>query len=65
MRRRCSGAKFTAEAVVVEETLLDRGAFYTGRSRTERSGGLYRRENAGMSSDKGSENLPRRNPKDS
>ena len=24
---------------------------YTGRSRTERSGGLYRRENAGMSSE--------------
>ena len=40
-----------------------RGAFYTGRSHTERSGGLYRRENAGMSSDKGSENLPRRKPK--
>ena len=30
---------------------IGRGALYTGRSRTERSGGLYRRENAGMSSE--------------
>ena len=34
-----------------------------GRSHTERSGGLYRSENAGMSSDKVSENLTRRKPK--
>ena len=34
-----------------------------GRSYTVRSGGLYRRENAGMSSDKVSENLTRRKPK--
>jgi hypothetical protein len=33
-----------------------------GRSYIERSGGLYRKENAGMSSEKGSENLPRRKP---
>ena len=31
--------------------LRGRGASYTGRSHTERSGGLYRRENAGMSSE--------------
>ena len=30
---------------------IGRGALYTGRSHTERSGGLYRRENAGMSSE--------------
>ena len=34
-----------------------------GRSYTERSSGLYRSENAGMSSDKVSENLTRRKPK--
>ena len=42
-----------------------RGAFCMGRSHTVRSGGLYRKENAGMSSEKGSENLPRRKPEDS
>ena len=31
--------------------VLGRGASYTGRSRTGRSGGLYRSENAGMSSE--------------
>ena len=30
---------------------MGRGASYTGRSRTERSGGLYTRENAGISSE--------------
>ena len=29
-----------------------RGASYAGRSRTERSGGLHRRENAGMSNER-------------
>ena len=32
--------------------MLGRGAFCTGRSHTERSGGLYRRENAGISSER-------------
>ena len=31
---------------------------YTGRSRTGRSGGLYRRENAGISSERGARNVP-------
>ena len=31
---------------------------YTGRSRTERSGGLYTRENAGISSERQVRNLP-------
>ena len=30
---------------------IGRGAMYTGRSHTERGGGLYRRENAGISSE--------------
>ena len=34
-----------------------------GRSYTERSGGLYRRENAGISSEKVGENPTRRKPK--
>ena len=31
--------------------MIGRGASYAGRSHTERSGGLHRRENAGMSSE--------------
>jgi len=31
---------------------------YTGRSRTERGGGLYRRENAGISSEREARNFP-------
>ena len=31
-------------------SMMGRGAMYTGRSLTVRCGGLYRRENAGMSS---------------
>ena len=35
---------------------IGRGAMYTSRSRTGRSGGLYRRENAGISSESGARN---------
>ena len=35
---------------------IGRGAMYTGRSHTGRSGGLYRRENAGRSSESGARN---------
>ena len=35
---------------------IGRGAMYTGRSHTERGGGLYRRENAGISSERGARN---------
>ena len=35
---------------------IGRGAMYTGRRRTERSAGLYRRENAGISSESGARN---------
>ena len=37
---------------------IGRGAMYTGRSHTERGGGLYRRENAGISSERGARNSP-------
>ena len=33
-------------------TYIGRGAMYTGRSHIERGGGLYRRENAGISSER-------------
>ncbi len=42
-----------------------RGAFQLLRSRTVRSGGAAGSENAGMSSDKGGENPPRRKPEGS
>ena len=35
---------------------IGRGAMYTSGSHTERSGGLYRRENAGISSESGARN---------
>ena len=35
---------------------IGRGAMYTGGSHTERSGGLYRRETAGISSESGARN---------
>ena len=36
---------------------IGRGAMYTGRSRSESGGGLYRRENAGISSEREARNL--------
>jgi hypothetical protein len=42
---------------------MGRGAFYRERSNTVRSCGPYRSENAGMSSEKTSENLVHRKPK--
>ena len=49
LRRRFNGAKRITEAWAVFK--LGRGAFYTDRSQIERTGGLYRSENAGMSSE--------------
>ena len=40
-----------------------RGAFYSGRSQTVRTGGLYRRDYADMSNDKAGEKPARRKPK--
>ena len=50
LRGKCNGAKRKTEAL---DCLIDdgRGASNTGRSRTERNGGLYSSENAGMSSE--------------
>jgi hypothetical protein len=44
-------------------SILGRGAFYTRRRYTVRSAGEYGSENAGMSSEKNSENLFHRKPK--
>ena len=46
-------------------SISGRGALYKRRSQSENKSGAYTRENAGMSSEKESENLSRRNPKDS
>ena len=62
LRQRFPGLKFGTEAVERAKR-VGRGALCMGRSCTERSSGLYRSENAGMSSDKVSENLTRRKPK--
>jgi hypothetical protein len=51
MRRKCNGAKTTHRSLGIYRKDIGRGALYTGRSHTERSGGLYTRENAGMSSE--------------
>ena len=44
---------------------IGRRAFLAGRSSSVSRGGLQGSEDAGMSSEKGSENLPRRKPKGS
>ena len=49
MRGKFNGAKHTTEAWAVE--ILGRGAFCTGRSISGSRCGLYRSENAGMSSE--------------
>ena len=49
LRGKFNGAKRITEAWAVE--ILGRGASCIGRSHSESSGGLYRSENAGMSSE--------------
>jgi hypothetical protein len=49
--------------VVLQFIAIGRGAFYMLRSYTERSGGAYRSEYAGISSDKRDENSLRRKSK--
>ena len=51
LRRKCPGLKPAAEAMDLETS--GRGASCADRSHTERSGGLHRRENAGMSNESG------------
>ena len=50
LRRKFNGAKLYTEAW--DDVSHGRRAFCKGRSRSESGGGLYRSENAGMSSEK-------------
>ena len=63
MRRKCPGLKRATEAADFSENWSGRGATYTGRSRTERSGGLYTRDNAGMSSESNARNVAVESPR--
>ena len=45
-----SGAKICYRSLGMQFNCIGRGAMYKGRSRIERGGGLYTRENAGISS---------------
>ena len=56
MRGRFTGLKPDTEAWEYTKC-IGRGAIYTGGSDTERSRGLYRRENAGISSEREARNL--------
>ena len=49
LRRKCNGAKHITEARSSKQ--MGRGALCKGRSGSESSRGLYRSENAGMSSE--------------
>ena len=57
MRRRLTGLKHNTEAWEYTE-YIGRGAMYAGRSRIGRGGGLHRRENAGISSEREARNFP-------
>ena len=57
MRGRLSGLKPVTEAWEHDSNRVGRGAMYTGRSRSGSGGGLYRRENAGISSEREARNL--------
>ena len=61
MRRKCPGLKRDTEAMGAE--MRGRGALCAGRSRIERHGGLHRRENAGMSSERHARNMPVESPR--
>ena len=56
MRRRLPGLNLTPKSRDVIY-YIGRGAMYKGRSHIERGGGLYRRENAGISSEREARNL--------
>ena len=52
LRRKLPGLNYIPKLWIVQRRLCSgRGAFCTRRSHTERNGGLYRRENAGISSE--------------
>ena len=56
--RKITGAKLSTEIADLQFIVSGRGAFCTGRSQIERTGGLCRRENAGMSSERHARNMP-------
>ena len=60
MRRKFTGLNTTPK---LRNGDIGRGALYTGRSETERSDGRYRRENAGMSSERKVRILPAEYPR--
>ena len=57
MRRKLTGLKPDTEAWECTK-YIGRGAMHTGRSCTGGSSGLYGRENAGISSERGARNSP-------
>ena len=57
MRRRLPGLNLTPKSGDVIY-YIGRGAMYKGRSHIERGGGLYTRENAGISSERRVRNSP-------
>ena len=61
MRRRFPGLKLDTEAMDLQAS--GRGALYAGRSMTEKTCGLHRRENAGMSSEMGARNTHVESPR--
>ena len=61
MRRKCPGLKRDTEAMDAE--MRGRGALNIGRSRIERHGGRYSRENAGMSSESRARNSAVESPR--
>ena len=64
LRGKCNGAKRTTEAMAVLTDWVGERSKQR-RSRTGRSGGALGSENAGVSSEKTSENLVHRKPKGS
>ena len=64
LRGKCNGAKLDTEALDVRNHVVGERSV-GGEAVTVRHGGAYRSENAGISSEKTSENLVRRKPKGS
>ena len=62
MRRKCPGLKRDTEAMDARKRVVEEQCVL-GRSRIERHGGLYTRENAGMSSERHARNMPVESPR--
>ena len=63
LRGKCSGIKYITEAVVSDNYLRGRGAFYRSRSCTAKYDGFYRNANVGISNDKAGEKPAHRKTK--